>query len=203
MSPTGSGGSCTPPKAATRRSRRLTRDRLANAFTTKATAPRRPAMPSQMPEGSADKTAVSCPPERRRRCGGLSRSRSLTRPALRMALASERQAVHGLDSAILAWCRHLRRRGMPRARGASIAYQVFGEGPALVMAPLLPSHLDLMWIDPAFTRRFCGGWAHSRASLSLTPAAWACLTQSITSRRWRRPQTTLHRCLTRQALIER
>jgi class 3 adenylate cyclase/pimeloyl-ACP methyl ester carboxylesterase len=39
-----------------------------------------------------------------------------------------------------------------QSRGASIAYQVFGEGPALVMAPLLPSHLDLMWIDPAFTQ---------------------------------------------------
>jgi class 3 adenylate cyclase/pimeloyl-ACP methyl ester carboxylesterase len=36
--------------------------------------------------------------------------------------------------------------------GASIAYQVFGAGPALVMAPLVPSHLDLVWIDPAYTQ---------------------------------------------------
>jgi pimeloyl-ACP methyl ester carboxylesterase len=35
---------------------------------------------------------------------------------------------------------------------ASIAYQVFGTGPPLVMAPLVPSHLDLMWIDPAYTQ---------------------------------------------------
>jgi len=34
----------------------------------------------------------------------------------------------------------------------SIAYQDFGEGPPLVIAPLVPSHLDLMWIDPAYTQ---------------------------------------------------
>lgn len=39
-----------------------------------------------------------------------------------------------------------------QSRGASIAYQVFGSGPPLLMAPLLPSHLDLMWIDPGFTQ---------------------------------------------------
>jgi class 3 adenylate cyclase/pimeloyl-ACP methyl ester carboxylesterase len=39
-----------------------------------------------------------------------------------------------------------------QSRGASIAYQVFGTGPPLLMAPLLPSHLDLMWIDPGFTQ---------------------------------------------------
>ena len=39
-----------------------------------------------------------------------------------------------------------------QSAGASIAYQVFGTGPALLMAPLLPSHLDLMWIDPEFTQ---------------------------------------------------
>jgi class 3 adenylate cyclase/pimeloyl-ACP methyl ester carboxylesterase len=36
--------------------------------------------------------------------------------------------------------------------GVSIAFQVFGTGPPLVMAPLIPSHLDLMWIDAAYTQ---------------------------------------------------
>jgi len=36
--------------------------------------------------------------------------------------------------------------------GASIAYQAFGEGPAVVMLPTAPSHLDLMWIDPGYTQ---------------------------------------------------
>lgn len=35
---------------------------------------------------------------------------------------------------------------------ASIAYQVFGEGPSVVMLPTAPSHLDLMWIDPGYTQ---------------------------------------------------
>jgi class 3 adenylate cyclase/pimeloyl-ACP methyl ester carboxylesterase len=35
--------------------------------------------------------------------------------------------------------------------GASIAYQVFGEGSPVVMVPPAPSHLDLMWIDPGYT----------------------------------------------------
>jgi class 3 adenylate cyclase/pimeloyl-ACP methyl ester carboxylesterase len=39
-----------------------------------------------------------------------------------------------------------------RRDGASIAFQVFGEGPALVMAPPAPSHLDLMWVDPGYTQ---------------------------------------------------
>ena len=36
--------------------------------------------------------------------------------------------------------------------GASIAYQVFGQGPPVVMVPSAPSHLDLMWIDPGYTQ---------------------------------------------------
>ena len=36
--------------------------------------------------------------------------------------------------------------------GASLAYQVFGDGPPVVMAPPAPSHLDLMWIDPGYTQ---------------------------------------------------
>lgn len=36
--------------------------------------------------------------------------------------------------------------------GASIAYQVFGEGPTVVMLPSAPPHLDLMWIDPGYTQ---------------------------------------------------
>ena len=36
--------------------------------------------------------------------------------------------------------------------GASIAYQAFGEGRAVVIAPTAPSHLDLMWIDPGYTQ---------------------------------------------------
>lgn len=40
-------------------------------------------------------------------------------------------------------------------RGASIAYQTFGEGRAVVMAPTAPSQLDLMWIDPEHRRGEC------------------------------------------------
>jgi class 3 adenylate cyclase/pimeloyl-ACP methyl ester carboxylesterase len=36
--------------------------------------------------------------------------------------------------------------------GGCIAYQVFGQGPPLLMAPSAPSHLDLMWIDPGYTQ---------------------------------------------------
>ena len=39
-----------------------------------------------------------------------------------------------------------------RHGGFSIAYQTFGEGPDLVVAPTAPSHLDLMWIDPGYTQ---------------------------------------------------
>jgi hypothetical protein len=39
-----------------------------------------------------------------------------------------------------------------RREGPSLAYQVFGEGPPLVMAPSVPSHLDLMWVDPGYTQ---------------------------------------------------
>ncbi|MEA2467719.1 MAG: hypothetical protein QOJ57_1845 [Thermoleophilaceae bacterium] len=38
-----------------------------------------------------------------------------------------------------------------RRDGVSLAYQVYGDGPPLVMAPSIPSHLDLMWIDPGYT----------------------------------------------------
>jgi class 3 adenylate cyclase len=34
--------------------------------------------------------------------------------------------------------------------GVSIAYQVFGHGAPLVMVPAVPSHLDLLWIDPGY-----------------------------------------------------
>src|SRR6478672_5559950 len=37
-----------------------------------------------------------------------------------------------------------------RARGGTIAYQVFGQGPPLVMVPSLPSHLDLLWVESGF-----------------------------------------------------
>ncbi|MCU1352464.1 MAG: cyclase [Acidimicrobiales bacterium] len=36
--------------------------------------------------------------------------------------------------------------------GVSIAYQLFGSGPPLLMAPTIPSHLDLMWVDPSYTQ---------------------------------------------------
>lgn len=36
--------------------------------------------------------------------------------------------------------------------GVSIAYQPFGSGPPLVVALTVPSHLDLMWIDPDMTQ---------------------------------------------------
>src|SRR5689334_20048692 len=50
-----------------------------------------------------------------------------------------------------------------RRGGASVAYQAFGEGPAVVMLPTAPSHLDLMWIDPGYTQvlRRLGGFAHA------------------------------------------
>jgi class 3 adenylate cyclase len=49
-----------------------------------------------------------------------------------------------------------------RREGPSLAYQVFGEGPPLVMAPSVPSHLDLMWVDPGYTQvlRRLGSFAH-------------------------------------------
>jgi class 3 adenylate cyclase/pimeloyl-ACP methyl ester carboxylesterase len=49
-----------------------------------------------------------------------------------------------------------------RRGGASIAYQEFGEGPAVVVMPTVPSHLDLMWIDPGYTQvlRRLGGLGH-------------------------------------------
>jgi pimeloyl-ACP methyl ester carboxylesterase len=45
----------------------------------------------------------------------------------------------------------------------SIAYQEFGEGPAVVMLPTAPSHLDLMGIDPGYTQvlRRLGGFART------------------------------------------
>jgi class 3 adenylate cyclase/pimeloyl-ACP methyl ester carboxylesterase len=46
-----------------------------------------------------------------------------------------------------------------RHDGVSIAFQSFGSGPPLVMVPVTPSHLDLMWIDPGYTqvlRRLAG-----------------------------------------------
>ena len=40
-----------------------------------------------------------------------------------------------------------------RRGGLSIAYQAFGEGPdAMVLAPAVPSHLDLMWTEPVWAR---------------------------------------------------
>jgi class 3 adenylate cyclase/pimeloyl-ACP methyl ester carboxylesterase len=36
--------------------------------------------------------------------------------------------------------------------GPSLAYQVFGDGPPLVVAPSVPSHLDLMWVDPSYSQ---------------------------------------------------
>jgi hypothetical protein len=40
--------------------------------------------------------------------------------------------------------------------GLSLAYQLFGEGPPLVMAPSVPSHLDLMWPIRPIRRCFAG-----------------------------------------------
>lgn len=50
-----------------------------------------------------------------------------------------------------------------KQNGVSIAYQVFGEGPPVVMAPSAPSHLDLMWIDPGYAQvlRRLGGFARA------------------------------------------
>jgi class 3 adenylate cyclase/pimeloyl-ACP methyl ester carboxylesterase len=39
-----------------------------------------------------------------------------------------------------------------RRDGLSLAYQVFGDGPPLVVAPSVPSHLDLMWVDPGYSQ---------------------------------------------------
>jgi pimeloyl-ACP methyl ester carboxylesterase len=39
-----------------------------------------------------------------------------------------------------------------RRDGPSLAYQLFGDGPPLVVAPSVPSHLDLMWVDPAYSQ---------------------------------------------------
>jgi hypothetical protein len=39
-----------------------------------------------------------------------------------------------------------------RRDGPSLAYQVFGDGPPLVVAPSVPSHLDLMWVDPGYSQ---------------------------------------------------
>jgi class 3 adenylate cyclase len=38
------------------------------------------------------------------------------------------------------------------SRGTSIAFQVFGDGPPLVVCLEIPSHLDLIWIDPGYTQ---------------------------------------------------
>ena len=55
------------------------------------------------------------------------------------------------------------RTSYARHGGFSIAYQTFGEGPDLVVAPTAPSHLDLMWIDPGYTQvlRRLSGFAHT------------------------------------------
>jgi class 3 adenylate cyclase/pimeloyl-ACP methyl ester carboxylesterase len=37
-----------------------------------------------------------------------------------------------------------------RGSGVSIAYQVFGHGPPLAMVPLMPAHLDLIWVDNGY-----------------------------------------------------
>ncbi len=34
--------------------------------------------------------------------------------------------------------------------GGTIAYQVFGDGPPLVMVPTMPAHLDLLWVDAGY-----------------------------------------------------
>jgi class 3 adenylate cyclase len=39
-----------------------------------------------------------------------------------------------------------------RRDGPSLAYQVFGDGPPLVVAPSVPSHLDLVWVDPGYSQ---------------------------------------------------
>jgi pimeloyl-ACP methyl ester carboxylesterase len=48
--------------------------------------------------------------------------------------------------------------------GPSLAYQVFGEGRPPVMAPTVPSHLDLMWVDPGYSQlpRRLGSFARVR-----------------------------------------
>ena len=45
-------------------------------------------------------------------------------------------------------------RYLARPDGVSIAYQVFGAGPDLLVAPGLASHLDLAWADPDLARLF-------------------------------------------------
>jgi class 3 adenylate cyclase len=37
------------------------------------------------------------------------------------------------------------------SRGVGVAFQVFGGGPPLVVCLEIPSHLDLIWIDPGYT----------------------------------------------------
>ncbi|HET9102659.1 MAG TPA: alpha/beta fold hydrolase [Solirubrobacteraceae bacterium] len=37
------------------------------------------------------------------------------------------------------------------SRGPSVAFQTFGEGPPLIVCLEIPSHLDLIWIDPGYT----------------------------------------------------
>src|SRR5277367_2771188 len=37
-----------------------------------------------------------------------------------------------------------------RGSGVSVAYQVFGHGPPLAMVPLMPAHLDLIWVDNGY-----------------------------------------------------
>ena len=36
--------------------------------------------------------------------------------------------------------------------GVSVAFQMFGDGPPLVVCLEIPSHLDLIWIDPGYTQ---------------------------------------------------
>ena len=51
-----------------------------------------------------------------------------------------------------------------------IAYQVFGEGPDLVMAPGFVSHIENYWDDPRFAR-----WLNKLGSFCRVPAlrqAW-------------------------------
>jgi class 3 adenylate cyclase/pimeloyl-ACP methyl ester carboxylesterase len=37
-----------------------------------------------------------------------------------------------------------------RGSGVNVAYQVFGHGPPLAMVPLMPAHLDLMWVNNGY-----------------------------------------------------
>jgi pimeloyl-ACP methyl ester carboxylesterase/class 3 adenylate cyclase len=47
----------------------------------------------------------------------------------------------------------------------SIAYQVFGHGPDLIMVPLFASHLDLMWTDPGIDQSLRHLASYSRVIL--------------------------------------